>query len=215
MADMIAPEFHKASFNCPSCRAFAQQAWSDVQNNWGFAAADGASVSLGNCTVCRVPSLWMGQGREWQMVWPDSGDVPLPNPDLGDDIGADYREAASILARSPRGAAALLRLGVQKLCKLLGLPGKDLNSDIGQLVKQGLRPEVQQALDSVRVIGNEAVHPGTMDLNDDVETVRALFVLVNRIAETLITAPRETKSIYDKLPESKRRGIEDRDVANS
>ena len=45
--------------------------------------------------------------------------------------------------------------------------GENLNADVAKLVKKGLPVDVQQALDAVRVIGNEALHPGQMDLRDD------------------------------------------------
>ena len=134
-----------------------------------------------------------------------------PNRDLPEDIQRDFREAQAIRALSPRGAAALLRLCIQKLCIHLGEQGKNLNQDIGALVKKGLSPRIQQALDIVRVIGNEAVHPGTIDLEDDVDTTSTLLVLVNRIADALITQPKEEREWYDSLPESKRQAIERRD----
>ena len=36
-----------------------------------------------------------------------------------------------------RGRDAHLRLAVQKLCKLLGEKGKDINQDIAKLIKKG------------------------------------------------------------------------------
>ena len=87
------------------------------------------------------------------MVCPSLGGVEQPNSDLDEDIRADYLEAAAVLQQSPRAAAALLRLCVQKLCKQLGLPGKNINDDIAALVTRGLNPEIQKALDIVRVIG--------------------------------------------------------------
>ena len=72
------------------------------------------------------------------MVYPDFSGIELPNVDFNEDIKADYSEAASILQKSPRGSASLLRLAIQKLCKQLGESGKDINTDIGSLVKKGL-----------------------------------------------------------------------------
>eukprot|EP01031_Cornospumella_fuschlensis_P049643 gene49643-60771_t len=82
-----------------------------------------------------------------------------PNPDLPENVLSIYNEAANIVNSSPRGALALLRLAIQELCINLGESGKDLNKDIGNLVSKGLLPDVQKALDVVRVIGNNAVHP--------------------------------------------------------
>jgi len=62
-------------------------------------------------------------------------------------------------------------------------------------VSKGLDPLVQQALDIVRVIGNEAVHPGVMDLKDDRETAATLFGLVNAIADQMITHPKTVKAM--------------------
>jgi hypothetical protein len=42
-------------------------------------------------------------------------------------------------------------------------------------------PESRMTLDSARVIGNEAVHPGTMDMRDDHDTAIKLFGLANLI----------------------------------
>jgi hypothetical protein len=61
------------------------------------------------------------------------------------------------------------------------------------------------------VIGNEAVHPGTLDLKDDLDTATKLFGLVNITAEQMISNPKHVKEIYAKLPESKRNAIDKRD----
>ncbi len=147
------------------------------------------------------------------MVYPSFAGVDSPNQDLGEDIRDDYQEAAEILQRSPRGAAALLRLAIQKLCIQLGEDGENLNTDIGNLVARGLPEKVQESLDALRVIGNEAVHPGEMDLRDDMEIASSLFKLVNFIAEKLITEPKEIEEIYGKLPTAKVDQIAKRDGA--
>lgn len=76
---------------------------------------------------------------------------------------------------------------------------------------QGLDSKIQRALDVVRVIGNEAVHPGQIDLNDSPQVVHQLFKLVNMIAQRMITEPREVNEMYDLLPDGKKDGIEARD----
>jgi hypothetical protein len=134
-----------------------------------------------------------------------------PNDDLPDEILRDFEEAREIANASPRGAAALLRLCIQKLCRHLGEKGEKLDADIATLVRKGLNPFVQKSLDIVRVIGNEAVHPGELDLKDDTETALRLFELVNAIAEQMISHPKAVDEMYKKLPENKRKAIEHRD----
>ena len=63
----------------------------------------------------------------------------------------------------------------------LGEKGEKLDDDIANLVKRGLNPTVQKSLDIVRVIGNEAVHPGVLDLKDDRDTA------INRVGALRIS----------------------------
>ncbi len=91
-------------------------------------------------------------------------------------------------------------------------PGKNINTDIAALVKAGLNVQVQQALDIVRVIGNNAVHPGQIDLQDNKEIAESLFGLVNIIAEKMISEPKHVESIFDNLPDGVKKQIEERDA---
>jgi hypothetical protein len=145
------------------------------------------------------------------MVFPDTSLAAPPNPDLTPEIIADFEEARSILQRSPRGAAALFRLCIQKVCVQLGESGKNINADIAALVKKGLNPKVQKSLDVVRVIGNESVHPGTIDLRDQPQTAVQLASLINMIADAMITQPKLVDELYGTLPEAKREEIKKRD----
>ncbi|MGZ2379897.1 DUF4145 domain-containing protein [Rhizobium leguminosarum] len=166
-----------------------------------------ANSYISHCANCRKSSFWIAE----KLVYPEVDIAVDMNPDTPQDIAADYREAASILQRSPRGAAALLRLGIQKLCKHLGEPGKNINDDIASLVKKGLDPRIQRALDVLRVVGNEAVHPGTLDLNDDPDTALSLFRFFNLIVEKMISEPKHVDDVYSKLPADKLKAIENRD----
>ena len=168
------------------------------------------NVHISRCYSCRDIAIW----KYDTLLHPPTRYEIEPNEDLPEDIRADFDEARLILDLSPRGAAALLRLCIQKLCKHLGKPGKNINEDIAALVKDGLDVRVQQALDIVRVVGNEAVHPGTMDLKDNRETAAKLFGLVNRIAYDTITHPKELKKLMADLPSDKVAAIAKRDQNN-
>jgi hypothetical protein len=145
-----------------------------------------------------------------EVVYPVFIPSPAPSKDMPDDIAKDFNEARAVFAASPRASAALLRLAIQKLCIHLGEKGENLNDDIGALVQKGLSVQVQQALDSVRVIGNNAVHPAKIDFEDNAEVAGKLFELVNFIVRETITRPREIAELYNKLPERTRSHIQAR-----
>jgi hypothetical protein len=63
----------------------------------------------------------------------------------------------------------------------------------------------------VRVIGNNAVHPGQIAVHDRPETVAQLFALVNFIVDDLISKPRALEEMYSDLPEGAREQVERRD----
>ena len=166
------------------------------------------NLHLSKCHHCSKITIWVRD----RMVHPISKAAIQPNPDLPDEIKHDFEEAREIVNASPRGAAALLRLCLQKLCThILGSESTDINRDIGLLVQRGLNPTIQQALDVVRVIGNESVHPGELNLKDDRDTALALFGLINAAANQLITHPKEVSALYSTLPPAKLQGIDARD----
>lgn len=147
------------------------------------------------------------------MIVPESLALSLPHPDMPDQLKVDYEEARSVYSKSPRSSAALLRLCIQKLCKALGEPGKDINKDIAALVEKGLPVQIQRSLDIVRVVGNEQVHPGTLDVRDNPDIVLGLFELINFIIEDRIARPKAINDLYQRLPEEKRKAIERRDAS--
>jgi len=124
---------------------------------------------------------------------------------------ADYEEAASIIPYSAKAAAALLRLALEKLCAHLLDRNGSINDMIGDFVALGVPPQVRNAMDILRVTGNNAVHAGTMDNVDDQATAIALFGLLNLIVDVMITQPKHLEQMYAGLPEGARKAIEARD----
>lgn len=217
MSKHISPSFNTSSFHCPHCGVFAEQTWSIYTDSYFKMVQANGQTSLSSyrleniltakCKHCRQISIWLSD----KMVYPLTGNIEMANEDLPEDIKNDYNEARNIVNISPKGAAALLRLSVQKLCIHLGEKGKNINDDIKSLVEKGLPIHVQQALDILRVTGNNAVHPGTIDLNDKTENALALFGFVNFLCNHFITQPKIIAGFYNNLPEKDRTNIAKRD----
>jgi hypothetical protein len=207
--EYIQPQLNLEGFNCPHCFAYSHQNWFTISKlgyNWEI-----GDFKISVCAKCNKITMWFKD----KIIFPFNSVVEPVNIDLPEDIKNDYNEAAFIVNFSPRGAAALLRLAIQKLCKFLKTNGKDINEDIKILVEKGLRSSIQKALDIVRIVGNEAVHPGVIDLKDDKATALMLFKLVNIIATDLITNPKEIEEMYKNLPPEKIVAIENRDKKTS
>lgn len=213
--EYVYPKFQETWFNCPKCKAFSQQVWNKLygRENW--------IIYTATCKRCDCLSIWYWEdvlssydglySNSANMIFPSVTSIPSPSEDLEVEIQEDYLEAASIVDSSPRGACALLRFALQKLMIQLWESGKDINKDIWSLVKKWLNPIVQQALDTVRVIGNEAVHPWELNIKDDKETAYQIFWLINIISDYMITQPRKIQELYWTLPTVKLQGIQDRD----
>jgi hypothetical protein len=221
------PEHAKGKFHCPHCGVFAKQRWShlaaggdmyrsqyhysNIQEMTPMSGTLPEEWTISVCEHCDDRVIWLNA----KIVYPKKIPVEQPNTDLSDDIQKDYLEAANVLNDSPRSAAAILRLALQKLCKRLGEKGKDINADIAALVKKGLNPAIQKSLDSLRITGNNAVHPGELDLTEDIERASKLFGLLNFIAQKMITEPKEIDSFYNELPSGAKEAVEKRDAANT
>lgn len=218
------PEFKKDAFNCPICGAYAQFTW--VPFTYSKCGQTEETEFHGACCArCQQWTMWRYLGQKLgpkgllgqpvyvhgELVAPRVSITPLPADDLPQDCVGDFTEARNVFATSPRSSAALLRLAIQKLCIHLGESGKNINNDIGNLVKKGLDARIQKALDIVRVTGNNAVHPGTMDLNDTPELAHKLFDLVNLVVNEMITKPNEIDALYTALPKGVLDGIQKRD----
>ena len=92
------------------------------------------------------------------------------------------------------------------------------HDDIKSLVQKGLSQHIQQALDFVRIIGNESVHPGEININDTPKIARQLFDLVNEIVDDRISKlnkQAEIDKLYRTLPENKLEEIRKRDGKGS
>lgn len=214
------PEFREGRFNCPLCGTYSHMTWGKLNNG---SASTNYYESL--CSYCDGNSLWriteyndsqFGKiAKNAELIFPDNGVAALPEDDMPEDVKSDYIEAARIFSKSPRGAAALLRLGLQKLCKHLGEDGNNIDKDIRSLASKNILPPIiVRIADTVRITGNNAVHPGEMS-NEDFDCVAAkMFELLNIIVKKGISEPIELKALYNLTPEGSRKAAEHKDAKN-
>lgn len=218
-SEYFPPTYGQGEFHCPHCNVYAKQFYSHlltnnqfswnsvVDQNSNFNEALSSDWVISKCQRCSEHIIW----HQKNIIHPKKITVLAPNSDLDEEIRADYLEAARILSDSPRSSAALLRLALQKLCKQLGEKGENINDDIKKMVTKGLNPLVQKSLDALRITGNNAVHPGEINLQEQPERVIKLFELINFIANKMITEPKEIEGFYSDLPEKAKAAVEKRD----
>ena len=209
------------AFSCPFCKGIASHEWRN-----GLSHEIEPSTKLSNiiivaqCQACLRSSIWLksqypleSEEENYEtLLYPKTSTVDeMPNPDMPSNVREIFDEASLILDDSPRASAALSRLAIELLMDELEADGKTLYNKIGDLVSKGLPKTIQQALDSVRVIGNNAVHPGTIDMTDNKDMAITLLKFINIIVENQITQPKLIDEAYSSLPTGVLKGIEQRD----
>ena len=166
----------KPTMKCPHCRIdfHDKQRFiylgKDVDGEW--------AVSQLTCSACKRFVLFLQNGtgtsknqygqelaiigsRRQIMAYPRSSSRnPVPK-EVPEAIGEDYREAALVLADSPKASAALGRRCLQHLLRdAAGVKPDDLAKEIQQVLDAGRLPtHIAEAIDAIRNIGNFSAHP--------------------------------------------------------
>ncbi|EPU3936557.1 DUF4145 domain-containing protein [Morganella morganii] len=224
MSEYVAPTFKGDAYHCPHCNVLSHMIWGALSSTRHDGQSRWTNFLCSTCSHCEQEMFWLvtdrgsplipllAAAKSGVMMYPDTMIAPIPSDDMPDDIKEDYLEAASIYQKSPRGAVALLRLGLQKLCVHLGGEGKNINADLAKLAEDELvSKKLIRSADIIRIVGNNAVHPGTIS-DDDFEDVSfKLFALINMIVQQGITEPKEVDNMFGSLPEGPRQAAENRD----
>lgn len=213
----IPPKFNESKFTCPHCGAIAHQKWvcyingnlMNIPSNEkplpkyseGTKRINGLVAS--ECEHCKNYMFWFDK----KIIFPKYSTVPAPHKDMPENVKKDYVEARNIVNDSPRGACALLRLALDKLMDELEAKGTSLHNKILNYIEEeeeGRGTSLEHAFTSVRVIGNESVHIGTLDMKDNVEIAIALFEILNYIVYDTISKKKKIEEIHNILPEKKK-----------
>lgn len=221
----VEPEVELGIFTCPICNAISGQRWNawniefDVDSyelkshmntvNKIRAQQNNNEIDvlrISTCDACQEYLIWVDD----KIIFPRVVSIPIANEDMPENVKVIYDEAREVHSISKKSAAALLRLAVQILCKELGESGENINDDIAALVGKGMNSDVQKMLDTLRVIGNNAVHPGEINLDDGDDISISLFSLLNFIVEEMISKPKKIQEMYNIIPENLRASIDRR-----
>ena len=136
----VAPDNTKDSFTCPHCGTMSLMHYECISYyGYQFLSVapkqkneNGTSlVEIASCHNCGKKTIWIDN----DYVYPDIV-AEEANSDMPESVKQLYEEAGLIYNKSPRAACALLRLAIDRLCNELGENDRDINKNIGALVKK-------------------------------------------------------------------------------
>ena len=198
------PVFQESSFTCPHCGISAEMHWSAVNRyrpvligsivSETFPASE---IAVAQCRDCESISVWVNE----KMVYPEACGVE-PHDDMPEQAKKTFREAQSILGKSPRGACMMLRLCVEQLLTELGYKQKNLADKIKAAAPEG--SPLRSILNACRLAGNEFVHAGTFEELDksgfQPELIAdALSTFINQAVLQLVSIPKEARKIEERF----------------
>jgi hypothetical protein len=176
-----------------------------------FRSRDVQNVSISYCFNCNEMCLWVCD----QLIWPRRAGDPEPKLHASPDIQRNDEDGSQTLEASPRGAAALLRLVIEKVCKELGESGESPKDDLASFVQEDVDARVQKVLEAMRIIESNAVRPAEIGVGDNRATAETLSGLVNLICEKMTIEPRHLQAMYTKLREGAQNAMERRAQGSS
>lgn len=216
MKNYVKPIFGEKAFNCPHCGAYSTAMWDKYYSHNSFVEkgekeVEGYRFYDSLCAHCNRSMIWYVKDKQARIFFPR--DVAIaPEENMPDKVREIYEEASMVLRDSPRASCALLRLALQELMRYLkenidgysGLKIENLNQDIKEVINignfhQAEKEMIEEAMNSVRLIGNRAVHPSELDINDNPEIANILFEMINFIVGEIITKPKELQEKLNKL----------------
>jgi hypothetical protein len=197
----VPAKFKLNLFNCPLCNGYTEQFWheaADILNRGQFKRDSRLdNIQICFCKLCDKYTIWVDE----KMIYPLVNGAPFPNLDMSKRVKDIYEEARGINSQSPRSACALLRLSLEVLLsEVNGHNNKTLFENIGILIeKNKIAIQIQKHMDSLRVTGNDALHPAEIDKEngETKETALQMFDLLNIVAKTLISDPKAIDEFYN------------------
>jgi len=228
------PTLNSEGFVCPRCNVWAHQLWSMLRSVGTSQFVDSREAVVGMSSggaVVSTPGLPRGESGRWKtarcqhcdeasvwrddkMMYPRSSTAPMPHADMPPEALLLYMEARDVVGLSPRAGAALARATLEKLLRVLdpdAPKGHDLKKRIDRMESRVSSP-LWEMLTVIRHAGNGSLH--VEDQPDDVivlildpeetEIVDLIFAAINDVVDELVTRPKRTRAVFEKVPQSVR-----------
>lgn len=202
-----APSANLDAFTCAYCGAYAQQSTHEVRciNKLNvyrtrvlFDRISGSSeLCLKQCQFCGKDHLFDSEYNI--LLYPKKSSAPPAQEDMPEEVLALYKEAASIVSDSPSAACLLIRKALEVLLADL-TKETNLNKMITVITEDATKPwakPLTPLLTSIRLIGNDAVHPREINRADNEQTALTLFSFLNICVDQLISQPLKTKQFLE------------------
>src|ERR1700737_3911530 len=149
------------------------------------------NLHVSRCYNCKGFTVWVRD----RLVFPVRGDEPpdvveVDFEEVAEDVqetaedeeaSEAFEEAAAILSKFPRGAAALTRVCIQNMMPLLKENAKNLDENISSLVRKGLEVEIQQAMDVPQEVHKNPSQTTEVDLKEENEEAKIFLTSLRQI----------------------------------
>ncbi len=185
----------KRKDRCPNCevgtslqRRDTRRIWPDISSNQVVPTGGCVIEDIWSCDYCdrttiefRIYGIGSSGGDSTTppddvvQAWPRKSPRELPK-DAPGEVRSLFREGSvAETAGALRGAAALYRAAVEKLCDDQGAEGRDLYHRILDLLNRGVDKDLVDDLHEGRLLGNWSIHDGLVFSPEEVADVAELL----------------------------------------
>lgn len=149
--------------------------------------------------------IGLDKGKKY-LVYPHNANRPPCPVEVPNEYSKDYNEAGLILTDSPNASAALSRRCLQNILReVIKVKKSNLINEIQEAIDKNILPStMNDALDTVRIVGNFAAHPMKSNASGEIIEVEEneaewnLDVLES-LFDYCFVGPRKLKEMKDKL----------------
>jgi len=179
--------------SCPNC------------NNTVFVQAQADGNAVAPDPRAADEQLDASSGGKILSIYPYRKSVTVP-PEVPEKYAGDFREAVLVIDLSPTASAALSRRILQNILRdEFKIQARDLYQEIGAFIAQpNIPPQLTDAVDAIRKIGNLAAHPLKNKNTGEVVPVEPdeaewLIEVLKQLFEFKFTEPLIRQERQDKL----------------